>query len=102
MANSRKSGDQFEFNLAKILINDFNYTFYDNKSEEKFNKLKEKIITNDIILTKNKLDQLYQDLDLHNYNKIRFTTDNDGKKGNVADFELFTNDTFIGFSLKKK
>jgi hypothetical protein len=101
MANSRKSGDQFEINLAKILIDDFNYTFYDTKSEEKFNKLKEKIITHDINLTKNKLLQLYQDLNLHNYNKLRFTTDNDGKKGNVSDFELFTNDAFIGFSLKK-
>ena len=38
---------------------------------------------------------------MSNYNKIKFTQDNDGKKGNVSDFELYNSNDSKGFSLKK-
>ena len=101
MAKCRISGDSLEYNLAKVLINEFSYIFYDTKSGEKFNKLKAKIINDDINLTSKTLSKLFQDLKLNKYNKIKFTQDNDGRIGNVSDFELYGNNEHVGFSLKK-
>lgn len=103
MANSRKSGDNFEYHITKALI-DYNskLEWYDEKSKIKLNKLKEKITNDDINLTKNKLTKLFQYLQIDKYTKIKFTQDNDGKKNNVSDIELYDNDgNKIGFSLKK-
>ena len=85
MAKCRISGDSLEYNLAKVLINEFSYIFYDTKSGEKFNKLKAKIINDDINLTSKTLSKLFQDLKLNKYNKIKFTQDNDGRIGNVSE-----------------
>jgi len=112
MANSRKSGDCLEYNIVEILVNGFNFSFYDKKSEDKFNKLKTKITNPDCNLSVKSLSKLFKDININTYNKIKFTQDNDGKKGNVSDFELYgSNDGYntdniknhdiIGFSLKK-
>lgn len=100
MMNSRTSGDAFEYSIAKYLYNE-KLELYDDESKNKFRKLSEKKSDRYISIHNDDLKEVFAYLNIDNYNKIKFTTDNDGKRGNVADIELYKNDgTYMGLSCK--
>lgn len=97
---SRKSGDVFEYSVVEYFL-EIGLKFYDDKSQTKFNKLKDKIDDKCKVIDKRQLQTIFNDIGLDDYNKIKFTTDNDGKKGNVSDIELYDKkNNHIGFSCK--
>lgn len=101
IGKSRKSGDLFEYKLAKYLT-DKGLILDDEYTKNKYIKLKNNISKNDNINdVNNALDKICNILHFTNYKIIKFTKDNDGKNGTVSDIEIYNSDkNCIGFSCK--
>lgn len=99
--NSRISGDSFEHQITSFLLMK-GLKYHDVYTKTKHDKLKNKINNNCVQTdTVNKcLSDVFNHMNLDQYKTIKFTKDNDGKKGITSDVELYNDNNFIGISCK--